>query len=117
MSPRDLFEDDDDISLQTKRTMEALVLGDVATSSTISWATLLRKMKAEMQDIEYAQTPKITSSRKFDLEEPFSLLPADFDLKKNKKRSLLIGCNYMCIEDAKLQAGHDDICSMKVSRS
>jgi hypothetical protein len=82
---------------------------------TISWSDLLRKMCAEMKDIEYAQTPKITSSRKLDLSKTFSLVGENFDPKVNRKRSLLIGCNYRNFPGAELKASHDDIRSMKVS--
>ena len=45
-------------------------------------------------EIEYAQALVVTSSRKFDLNKPFSLVPDGFDRDKNTMRSLLIGCNY-----------------------
>lgn len=114
-----LFDDDDDsallsqISLSRDRTFQSLTLGDVATQSSITWADLMRKMKAEIAEIEYAQAPTITSTRKFDLNQPFTLIPADFDETKNKKRSLLIGCNYGNIHGAELKASHDDIRSVK----
>ena len=120
-----LFDDDDDSTVgpsaaiplersPTERTQESLVLGDVSTPLSITWADLLRKMKAEMQDIEYAQAPTITSTRKFDLNKPFSLIPDNFDPKTGKKRSLLMGCNYGGVPGAELKASHDDVRSMKV---
>ena len=116
-----LFCDDDDesamsrsfLELSRDRTFASLTLGDIAAQSSISWADLLRKMKAEIMEIEYAQAPVITSSRKFDLESPFTLIPDDFDGSKNVKRSLLIGCNYSNIHGAELKASHDDVRSMK----
>lgn len=115
----DAIFDDDDESLATNpmdmnraRTFESLVLGLVPT--TITWATLLRKMKAEIQEIEYAQAPLVTSTRKFDLNKPFSLVPEGFDPEKNTMRSLLIGCNYTHVAGAELKASHDDVRSMKV---
>lgn len=81
---------------------------------SVTWNDLLRKMKAEFKEIGYAQVPKVTTSRKIDLNKPFSLSPETFDPKKNKKRSLLIGCNYQELKDAELKASHDDIRSMKV---
>jgi hypothetical protein len=116
-----LFCDDDDESAMSRsfmdlsrdRTFASLTLGDIAAQSSISWAELLRKMKAEIMEIEYAQAPVITSSRKFDLESPFTLIPDDFDGSKNVKRSLLIGCNYSNIHGAELKASHDDVSSMK----
>ena len=107
-----LFDDDDEESLISNygtggalsrdRTSQSLTLGDVATQLTLTWATLLRKMKAEIAEIEYAQAPTITSTRKFDINEPFTLIPAGFDDTVNKKRSLLIGCNYGNIHGAEL---------------
>jgi hypothetical protein len=80
----------------------------------ITWAALLRQMKSEIKEIGYAQYPKITSTRKIDLNKPFTLTPDGFDPKKNKKRALLIGCNYNACEGAELHASHDDVRSMKV---
>jgi hypothetical protein len=119
--PNSLFDDDDDstigpaISLDRGRTCESLVLGDISTPLSISWADLLRKMKAEIQDVEYAQAPAISSTRKFDINKPFSLIPEGFDPSTNHKRSLLIGCNYSGDVGAELKASHDDVRSMKVS--
>jgi hypothetical protein len=115
-----LFDDDDDstlgpsIALHRDRTHESLILGDISTPSAITWAELLRNMKAEIQDIEYAQVPAITSSRKFDINKPFSLIPDNFDPSTGQKRSLLIACNYQGVPGAELKASHDDIRSMKV---
>jgi hypothetical protein len=114
-----LFDDDDDESMLAKpvemardRTFESLVLGDAATLSAITWAALLRKMKAEMAEIGYAQSPTVSSSRRFDLNRPFSLIPENFNPKSGTKRSLLIGCIYS--GSAALKASHDDVRSMKV---
>ena len=41
----------------------------------------------------------------------------NFDPKKGKKRSLLIGCNYGYTPRAELKASHDDVRSMKVSHT
>jgi hypothetical protein len=115
-----LFDDDDDesllgnpVELARNSTFASLDMNDHANPSTITWASLLRKMKAEICDIEYAQMPTITSTRKFDLNTPFSFVPENFDSKKGKKRSLLIGCNYNNIHGAELKASHDDVRSMK----
>jgi hypothetical protein len=80
----------------------------------ITWAMMLRQLKSEFKEVGYAQTPKITTTRKLDLNTPFSLASESFDPLKNKKRSLLIGCNYRNIPGAELKASHDDIRSMKV---
>jgi hypothetical protein len=115
-----IFDDDDDdsvlgnaVGLARNSTFASLDMNDHANPSTITWATLLRKMKAEICDIEYAQMPTITSTRKFDLNKPFSFVPENFDSKMGKKRSLLIGCNYNNIHGAELKASHDDVRSMK----
>ena len=117
-----LFDDDDDdsmsnVDLNRNSTFASLDMNDHSNPSTITWSTLLRKMKAEMKDIGYALAPAITSTRKFDLNQPFSFVPDSFDPIKGKKRSLLIGCNYVNIDGAELKASHDDVRSMKVSFS
>ncbi len=113
-----LFDDDDDESLATlplarNSTFASLDMNGQSNPSTISWAELLRKMKTEIKDIEYVQLPTIGSTRKFDLNKSFSLVPESFDKTTGKKRSLLVGCNYLDTEGAELKASHDDICSMK----
>lgn len=113
-----LFDDDDDESLATmpftrNETFASLDMNGQTNPSIITWAQLLREMKHEIRDIEYAQVPTITSTRKFDLNTPFSLVPENFDKSMGKRRSLLIGCNYYDIDGAELKASHDDVCSMK----
>merc|ERR1712151_287316 len=115
-----LFEEEEDVFSMSMSegpsvTFDSLILGDTGTTATITWADLLRKMKVEMRTAGYAQVPAITSSRKFDLKTPFSLVPPNFDPTKNKKRSLLIGCNYSNIPEVLIKACHDDIRSIKVS--
>ena len=81
----------------------------------MSWSDLLRKMKDEIEDIEFNQVPTLSTSRELDLTKPFSIVPESFDRKTGKKRSLLIGCNYESLDQQQLKASHDDISSMKVS--
>lgn len=118
---KDLFDDDDDETVDTAgytvdRTLasfDTLVLNDGSNASSMSWAQLLRKMKPEMQGVGFNQVPAVTSSYKFDLNEPFSLVPHDFKKGVNQKRALLIGCNYRRAPDAELKACHDDVRSVK----
>lgn len=101
-------------SVQTDmKSFDSLALHDLSSPATITWAELLRKMKVEIQTIGYCQMPYITTSRKFDLSQSFSIVPPGFDRSKNKKRSLLIGCNYKGVPDTELKASHDDIRSVK----
>lgn len=120
-----LFDDDEDEeatlsgdhAFARNNTFASLDMNDHCNPSTISWSTLLRKMKAEIKEIEYAQVPTLTATRKFDLNQPFSLVPDSFDTKTCKRRSLLVGCNYNHINGAQLKASHDDVRSMKVSKN
>lgn len=115
VNPDKLFDDDESCATGLGMPSKSfdMSLTDMATASTITWAEMLRKMKIEMQANGYAQVPTITSSRKFDLSKAFSLVSPDFDPEKNKKRSLLIGCNYNEMSPAKVKASHDDIRSVK----
>jgi len=109
-----LFDDDDEDEDNMSLTKSGFALDCAQPNpTTITWADLLRKMKAEMKEIEYAQYPKITTTRKIDLNKAFSLVPEDFNPQTGKKRSLLIGCNYKNDKDALLKASHDDVRSMK----
>lgn len=113
-----LFDDDDDESMATmlftrNETFASLDMYGQSNPSILTWAELLRKMKDEINEVEYPQAPTINATRKFDLNTPFSLVPETFDKSSGKRRSLLIGCNYHGTEGAELKASHDDVCSMK----
>ena len=116
-----LFADDEEEEEEASTCMPKSIRSgfslDMACQNNIAvtWADLLRQMKAEFKEIGYEQIPKVTTTRKIDLNSPFSLVPDDFEATKGKKRSLLIGCNYASLGDAELKASHDDIRSMKVS--
>lgn len=120
-----LFDDDDDDDIdepsvtggKSFKSGYSIDFGNNDTQFQITWAALLRQLKSEFKEIGYSQVPKLTTTRKIDLNKPFSLVSDDFDVTKNKKRSLLIGCNYLNIEGAELKASHDDVRSMKVSSS
>jgi len=110
-------DDDDDLDNDTQIFTKSVRSGfslDYGVQNTISitWADLLRQMKAEFKEIGYAQVPRVTTTRKIDLNKPFSLCPNDFD-PRSQKRSLLIGCNYSNMPDCELKASHDDVKSMK----
>ena len=109
-----LFDDDDDTNdddesdLEEDESFDSLQFDGMISGSTLSWTELLRRMKDEMEALGYAQVPTLSTSRKFDLDEPVYLLPANFDPQKNKKYSLLIGCNYRA-ENGALERSHDDV--------
>lgn len=116
-----LFQDDDDedddepsITGKSFKSGYSLEFGGNLQHGRITWANMLRQLKSEFKDVGYAQSPKITTTRKFDLNTPFSLADDNFDPQTNQKRSLLIGCNYRNITGAELKASHDDVRSIKV---
>jgi hypothetical protein len=117
---KSLFEDDDDdeeestVMGKSFRSMYSIDYSHM-NHNIISWARILTQMKSEFKDIGYSQYPKISTTRKLDLSKPFSFQPDIFDPHRNKKRSLLIGCNYAESNGAELKASHDDIRSIKVS--
>ena len=117
-----LFDDDDEddatltgMSLNRNNSFASLDRANHSNPSTVTWAEMMTKMKAEIKDIEYAQVPKLTSTRKLSLDQPFSLVPQSFDPRTCKRRSLLVGCDYNHLNGAQLKASHDDVRSMKVS--
>lgn len=118
---KSLFEDDDedeDESSMTGKSFRSMYSIDYsALNQTVTtWGRLVGQMKAEFKEIGYSQYPKITTTRKMDLGKLFSFQPDNFDIKVNKRRSLLIGCNYINSLGAELKASHDDIRSIKVSK-
>lgn len=123
-----LFEDeDDDLAAKDSGSMDEGTEGschrslksgfslDATSQTTISWRDLLQKMDSEIKQIDHPQVAKLTTSRRIDLSQPFSLVPDTFDAASgSKKRSLLIGCNYGQLRGEELKASHDDVRSMKV---
>jgi len=96
------------------KSLPSLDMGELTMPSSMSWAELLQKMKLEMFKTGFCQEPQITSSTRLDLSKPVSLVPESFDPSHNKKRSLLIGCNFSEYgKGAELKASHDDVNSMK----
>jgi len=118
LDDENLFQDDnEERSSYSAKSLESLLLGDISTNpSDLTWSQILRKMKDEINTMGFSQIPIITSSRKFDLNQPISFIGDNFDMERNRKRSLFIGCNYDDVttnNDIKLNGSHDDIRSMK----
>jgi len=114
-------EDDDDATLtgmtfNRNHSFASLDKTNQIVPTNLTWGEMISRMKAEMKDIEYPQVPTLTSTRKIDLNLPFSLVPESFDPAVGKRRSLLVGCNYSHLNGAQLKASHDDVRSMKVSQ-
>eukprot|EP00986_Skeletonema_menzelii_P006435 scaffold2430_cov146-Skeletonema_menzelii.AAC.7 len=117
---KNLFEDDDDDTVDTagfsfdqnSKSFDKLSIND-SNAISLTWAQLLHKMKGEMQGMGFNQVPAITSSYKFNLNKPFTLVPPEFKAGVNNKRTLLIGCNYRNTRHAQLKACHDDVTSIK----
>ena len=118
MQTENLFEDDDDeeeddlFNNDDEESLGSLEFDGMMSGATLSWSELLRRMKDEMEELDYAQVPTICTSRKFDLEEPVYLLPKNFNPEENRKFSLLVGCNYNRKVGA-LQKSHDDVQMVK----
>ncbi len=112
-----LFDDDDDEEDDGKDksddedSLASLEFGGMMSGAQLSWAELLRRMKDEMEEMEYSQVPTICTSRRFDLNEPVYLLPQNFDPTINRKFSLLVACNYKDI--GALKKSHDDLHMVK----
>ena len=105
-------DDDDDDDDNDEGSLGSLQFDGMMSGAALTWNELLRRMRDEMEDLNYAQVPKMSTSRRFDLNEPVYLLPETFDPKKNRKFSLLIGCNYKR-EVGALKKSHDDIHMVK----
>jgi len=113
----DLFDendDDDDDDDDDDATIESMVFDDIDVQNgpAQTWAGMLRNMKDEMEELGCNQVPTVSTSRRFELNEPFSLLPNSFDPNTNKKIALLIGCNYLN-SSGEISTSHEDVQSMK----
>lgn len=111
-------DDDDDVSgvynrgVSQSESVGSLAFDNLLVGSALTWGDLMRRMKDEMEDQGYQQTPTLCTSRRFELNEPVGLVSPDFDPSRNRKFSVLIGCNYKGTEGP-LQKSHEDICSIK----
>lgn len=104
--------DDDEASIEEDASFGSLQFEQTAGTATLTWSSLIRKMKDEMEDQGHCLVPTLTTSRKFDLNEPVHLLPFDFNPKLNRKFSLFVGCNYKG-HYGELRNSHNDIKVMK----
>lgn len=104
-----LFRDDDPFEddYNEENSIGSLQFDNVI-SNALTWSGLIRRMKDEMEDQGYNQIPILSTSRKFNLEEPVHLLPPDFDPKRNRKFALLVGCGYTG-RYGELRSSHNDI--------
>jgi hypothetical protein len=107
-----LFDEEED-SLSGVSPMVSFGSLNFEEDCNLPWVSLLRKMKSEIKELDFAQVPTISTSKKLDINQAFSIVPEHFDVTKGTKRSLLIGCNYENFEHAALKASHDDIRSIK----
>jgi hypothetical protein len=103
--------DDDDASLGDE-SIGSFQFEETIAGDALTWSNLLRKMKDEMEDQGHHKVPILTSSRRFDLDEPVHLLPANFNPKLNRKFALLVGCNYKK-KFGELKNSHFDVEVMK----
>lgn len=73
----------------------------------ISWVKLLEGMRQILKEKSFTQVPQLSGSRPLDLGEPFSMAKPS-----GKKRSLLIGINYVG-QQGELHGCHNDVIAMK----
>jgi hypothetical protein len=67
-------------------------------------------MREILGDRGYTQIPQLTSTKAIDINEPFSLVPSDF---QGTRRAVLIGINYIGHEQGQLSGCHNDVLNMK----
>lgn len=72
--------------------------------SGASWMETLQQMHVALQELGYAQTPQLTSSRYMDMNQPLQIVPPG----SGRRRALLIGINYVG-QAGQLTACHNDV--------
>lgn len=58
----------------------------------MSWVTVLRKMRVELNNMGFRQVPQLTSSRMIDVNQTMHIVPPG---SKGRRRAVLIGINYV----------------------
>jgi len=76
----------------------------------LSFVEVLLKMRDILGDRGYTQIPQLTATKAIDVNEPFSLVPPDFE---GTRRAVLIGINYLGHEQGELSGCHNDALNMK----
>ena len=75
----------------------------------LSFVEVLMKMRDILQEREYTQIPQLTSTKVIDVNEPFALVPNNFE---GTRRAVLIGINYVG-QQGELSGCHNDALNMK----
>ena len=65
---------------------------DGHTAGSMSWVTVLRKMRVELNNMGFRQVPQLTSSRMIDVNQTMHIVPPG---RNGRRRAVLIGINYV----------------------
>lgn len=75
----------------------------------LSWISVLKQMRMELQKQGYPQEPQVSSSRPLHPDTPLSIVPP----KSGRRRALLIGINYVGQGPGELKAPQNDCLNIK----
>jgi hypothetical protein len=75
----------------------------------LSWISVLKLMRTELQKQGYTQEPQVSSSRPLDPEKPLYIVPPN----SGRRRALLIGINYVGQGAGELKAPQNDCINIR----
>lgn len=79
------------------------------TGKDLSFKDTLFQVREKLQKKGFEQIPQLSSSRATDLDQSFSLLPADF---AGKRHAVMIGINYVGHDPGELRGCQNDVHNM-----
>lgn len=69
----------------------------------------LMAVRGQLQAKGFEQIPQLSSSRPTHLDDPFSIVPADFS---GRRRAVMVGINYIGDDPGELRGCHNDVLNM-----
>jgi metacaspase-1 len=89
----------------TSALLKTLYAYNINTGKGLSYADVLTRMRAILQDRKMTQIPQLSSSRPLDVHENWKLVPDNFN---GTKRAVMIAINYKGLK-GELTGCHNDI--------
>jgi hypothetical protein len=79
------------------------------TGKDMTFMETLMAVRGQLQAKGFEQIPQLSSSRPTHLDDPFSIVPADFS---GRRRAVMVGINYIGDDPGELRGCHNDVLNM-----
>eukprot|EP00977_Amphora_coffeiformis_P009621 scaffold2215_cov162-Amphora_coffeaeformis.AAC.19 len=79
------------------------------TGADLTFKETLITAREKLREMGFEQVPQLSCSRATDLDQPFSIIPPDFE---GTRRAVMIGINYVGHDPGELSGCHNDVFNM-----